>query len=308
MTRRAWRSVSYTALGVLLLALLFQAVFPAEMLGRQVARKLEAATSGEWRLELGRVRLFRFSGIAAHDLKLAHYRGSERDMELPIRRLRGRIRLLPLLSLRKVVVGDVELGEGTLTYRVDVGSRDLRAEIDLHDLDLRALAAVTRLAGLPLEGYVSGSIRLRTPAQLARSSGEIVLALQGASVGPGAIQGFPIPRTALGNLSLTLKARDGELRVEQFHQEGGDVRAKIEGAARLRTKLPASSYEMCIRFRAERDYLRTYPRVATALQLARMQLRRDRAGFFHVPVAGRFKGAHRRGRGLCNGQRDHELL
>ena len=96
--------------------------------------------------------------------------------------------------------------------------------------------------------------------------------------------------------------------MEQFHQEGGDVRAKIEGAARLRTKLPASSYEMCIRFRAERDYLRTYPRVATALQLARMQLRRDRAGFFHVPVAGRFKGAHRRGRGLCNGQRDHELL
>ncbi len=183
--------------------------------------------------------------------------------------------LLSLLSSTKTYEFVAELGGGEVDGEVTRGEESLAVDVGIDDLTLEAVPALRRFTKVPLTGVMNGEIELSMPADVADSSGDIEVSIEGLSIGDGKTQidipgwgGLTLDKADAGNLELVGVIEDGALRLEEAKSHGPDLKLDAVGSVNLRQPLQRSDLNMMVRVKIEDAYKSRSPKVATMFELA----------------------------------------
>jgi type II secretion system protein N len=183
--------------------------------------------------------------------------------------------LLSLLSSTKTYEFVAELGGGEVDGEVTRGEESLAVDVGIDDLTLEAVPALRRFTKVPLTGVMNGEIELSMPADVADSSGDIEVSIEGLSIGDGKTQidipgwgGLTLDKADAGNLELVGVIEDGALRLEEAKSHGPDLKLDAVGSVNLRQPLQRSDLNMMVRVKIEDAYMSRSPKVATMFELA----------------------------------------
>lgn len=273
--------------------------FPADALAQRLAREVQRSSLGTWSLTFVEASTYGLTGLRLEQVVLTRSQSGTESAQLHINRAQVRLRLLPLLLAQLSADFSAYLGDGLLTVRLTpLGSVGLDLNVQLTAIDLAAPPLLATLLGLPIGGLVDGHMELHWPSDLKLASGELALTGRTISAGPETVQGFSVPLLNLGDLNLNLSLKDGRAQVANFSQQGGNISLQMSASSQLRLPLPLSPMDACLQFRVDQGFLNSNPKMRSVMQLAELQLRRDPAGFLHVPLGG-FIGTPQFRPGLC---------
>lgn len=285
--------LGYVAFGIVTFIVSLYWTFPAQVVTMRVAQEIARSTGGQVRIRVGKADLWRLSGIAAHDVRLQVGDG----VPVNIDAARVRLRLLPLFLLRGSVYGQVQLGQGLAEVVLSLDSSHA-VELKFDEVDLTKPAWLARQLGVPMQGVLSGTASMTGAPRWPMASGDIDLQLERLSVGPMPVEGVSLPQIGLGQINLTMEIREGQAKIASFRQQGGNINLEARGKLVLSEPLEASVLDVCGRVKVEPAFLTANPKLAAAMHLAEVQLKRDTNGFLNVPLAGTMRAPQLRP-GLC---------
>ena len=134
--------------------------------------------------------------------------------------------------------------------------KDFAATLD--SIDVSRLTLSWSFLGLPLEGTLSGQIKIDMPeGKASKASGSISLETDGLAVGDGKAKlkgALALPRLNVGTLSLVGEAKDGVLKITKFGASGKDAEVQGDGRIQLREQAMESSCDLNIRFKVNDAY------------------------------------------------------
>jgi type II secretion system protein N len=135
---------------------------------------------------------------------------------------------------------------------------DRTVDLTLDAIELSKIPPLTGLLGVPFDGKLDGTARLRLPdGKMTKATGQVAFDAKNLAVGDGKakIQGaLALPRVEVGPLVLTADAKDGSLRINKLSASGKDVDVQGEGRVSLRDDLSESNLDVQIRFRINDAY------------------------------------------------------
>jgi type II secretion system protein N len=143
---------------------------------------------------------------------------------------------------------------GSLGTRGD----DRTVDLTVDSMELSKIPPLTGLLGVPFDGKLDGTARLRLPdGKMSKAAGQVAFDAKSLAVGDGKakIQGaLAMPRVEVGPLLLTADAKEGSLRLTKLSASGKDVDVQGEGRISLRDDLSESTLDVQIRFRINDAY------------------------------------------------------
>jgi type II secretion system protein N len=179
--------------------------------------------------------------------------------EMKIDEATARISLLPLLVGNHDVSFHLSAFGGDISGSFDdhgEKERDFSAKLDA--VDVGQLTPLVELIGLPLDGTLSGSVKIEMPeGKASKANGSVSLETEGLAIGDGKakIKGaLALPRVTVGTLSFVADAKDGALRVTKFGATGPDVEVQGDGRIQLREVATESNCDLNIRFKINDAY------------------------------------------------------
>jgi type II secretion system protein N len=171
----------------------------------------------------------------------------------------ARISLLPLLIGNHDVSFSLRAFGGTIDGSFDdrgEKERDFSAKLD--GVDMGQVTPLVELIGLPLDGTLSGSIKIEMPeGKASKANGSVSLETEGLAIGDGKAKlkgALALPRLNVGTLSFGGEAKDGVLRVTKFGATGRDVEVQGDGRVQLREIATESNCELNVRFKINDAY------------------------------------------------------
>ncbi len=310
---RKWlRTAAYVAFALMALVVSLYLTFPADAVAQRLGHELSRASQGRATVSFGEVSLYRLSGIEADDVRVRIVRDRGEPVEIALDSAYARLHLLSLLTFNLAATVGFDVGEGSLRADLDPDADGVALSLRIDDIDLASPPLLSKLLDLPVRGVVAGSAEVEVALAASKAGGggmmlapektdgAASLTLREVSLGPATVQGFTIPAAlSLGQLDMAFELKQGRLRMASFQQKGGQLRVQLTTSLTLRPELKASNLESCVLFKvSDEDYLRRFPTVATALELAQTQLAKDGEGFLHLRYGGTLERRHREP-GLC---------
>lgn len=149
--------------------------------------------------------------------------------------------------------GSVE-GEFTGTDGVFSGKfEDMTLNAEFSGLDVAAVG-LTTVAGLPLNGALTGVIDISIPKDIKAISGTVKLAIHGLTLGdgksklkiPGMRQGFTLEQINAGKLEIDAVVSDGVIDIKKIQSKGKDLSLSASGTVRLASKFKRSRLDLTI--------------------------------------------------------------
>lgn len=303
------RGAGYVAFAVLSFVVCLYLTFPGEAVAQRMRYEIQRRSSGAVNATVGSAGLSFPLGVSASDVELRIQRENDDDIRVPLESLSGSLDVLSLAMLTLKPRVSAEIGDGSVSAAFVQGDEDLYLEADIDGLNLLRPPVLPTFIGVPMAGTVGsdGSYTLaRVPTD---SSGAMRLRLSGVSLGPGPIAGFTIPEAiGLGDVSLTLAIKEGKMVIEDYVQTGGQVDLQLSGDMALNPRFLSSNLNACIKFKfTDEAFLKEYPKLETAVQLAGARFKHDGEGYLNVPLRGllttpRGGTGIRAGRGVCNAE------
>jgi type II secretion system protein N len=221
--------VAYGAFAALAFLLALRWTFPSEAVKERLM--LEAGARG-WQIEASTVSPGGFLGIHAEGVSLEDQTG----MRIPIDAITASIRILPLLTGRRVLAFDASLFDGRVQGTADLSGDVRRIAFELEGVDLARAIPLRKMTGMELAGLVAGTVDVRVPqAPSERPTGRIDLAVGSAGIAsgqvpiPGMAGGLPLPKVALGQVAAAVKLDGGKASIEKLEAKGGDAELATEG-------------------------------------------------------------------------------
>ena len=256
--------------GVLAFGLFLLLTFPYDALARRL--EVEAERNGA-EMSIGSLGPAGFGGVRAKDVKL-HFSpapGGEALPDLHFERMEVSPDLFALL-LRRTSFGFALAGYGGTARGHVALSNDPKQpglsslRLDARDIDLQMLP-LKDLAGVEASGKLQIKADLASLAPAETSAGAVTLSLEGASVTGGTVQGFPLPKTALGRVDGNIVVEKGIARLERTQARGGDIDADADGNVSLRPLLTLSQADLHLRFRPSEKWLNDNAMIKGAMGL-----------------------------------------
>lgn len=250
VVRRLW----LPAAAVLAFGLFLMLTFPYDVLARRI--EIEAQRGGI-DLTLGSLGPAGL-GVRARDVKL-RFASAEASPEIKLDRMDVSPDLLALL-LRRTSFGFAAAGyggtaRGHIALSNDPKQPGLSAlRIDARDVDLATLP-LKEMAGVEVAGKLQLKADLASLVPAETAGGSLSLSVDGASFNGGTVQGFPIPKTALGHVDGSVAVEKGVARIEKTSARGGDLDADVDGTVNLRPLLSLSQADLHVRFRFSEKWL-----------------------------------------------------
>jgi type II secretion system protein N len=140
----------------------------------------------------------------------------------------------------------------------DHGQKEKGLSATLDAIDASQLTPLVELVGLPLEGTLSGKIKINMPeGKASQANGSVSLETDGLAVGDGKAKlkgALALPRINVGTLSLVGEVKDGVLKVTKFGATGKDVEVQGDGRIQLREQTMESNCDLNIRFKINDAY------------------------------------------------------
>jgi type II secretion system protein N len=257
------------AAAVLAFFLFLLLTFPYDMVARRI--EVEAQRAGA-DLTIGSIGGRGLFGVRARDVRL-RLAGAPGE---PMTELRfDRVDVSPdlfALLLRRTSFGFALQGYGGSAKGHAALSSDPKLpglqslRLDAPDLDLHALP-LKDLAGVEGTGRASLKIDVSSLQPTDAASGTMSLTGRQLALTSGNVRGFPMPRTALGDVDASMTVDKGIARLDKAQARGGDVDADADGTIRLRPLLSLSQADLHVRFRPTDRWLNENGLIKSALGL-----------------------------------------
>ena len=207
--------------------------------------------------------------------------------------------LFSLMSDTKSYSFDAELAGGEADGDISVGEDSLEVEADLEDIDLAALSILREFTKVPLAGILNGEISLRMPSEVAESTGDVEITIEGLTVGDGESKldipgwgGLTLDQADVGNLEFVATIEEGLANIERATAHGKDLELDVLGRVRLQRPLKNSAPNVILRVKIQDAYKERSAKVATMLELASAGLKAAQTadGAIQYTVIGSFAG------------------
>ncbi len=167
-------------------------------------------------------------------------------------------------SLTAALVGSTDVSfvaqvfGGSAEGRV-VSSKDERSIlVKLAHIDLKQSEGAAASVGLPVEGYVDGSMRLELPeGKGAKANGVAQFEITELAIGDGKAKfrdQLAMPKLTVGTLVFNAEAKDGSLKIAKLGASGKDLELQGEGRIKVSDFLGDSVLECTLRFKVADGY------------------------------------------------------
>ena len=210
--------------------------------------------------------------------------------------------LLSLMSDTKSYSFEAELAGGDAEGGLTMGENETELDVEIDDINLEAIPALRRYTKVPLAGTLNGEIELVMPAEVAESTGNVEITIDGFQVGDGKAKieipswgDLTVDRADVGNLELVAEIEDGTAQIERGKSHGKDLELDAVGKVRLLRPLKRSDMNVMLRVKIQDAYKERSAKVATMLDLASSGLEsamtKDGAIQYSVagPIGGRLR-------------------
>jgi type II secretion system protein N len=262
--KRLLPRVGYPAVYVLCLVLFSSWTFPYGKLKDHVVGAFDAQQRGAGsrdELEIDDMGSSWITGVKMKGIRLSSPPSdpSKPPSEMKIDEATVRVSLLSLLVGNRDVSFYMAAFGGNIDGALnDRGEKERSLSAKLEAIDVSLLAPLVDLIGLPLDGKLSGTIRIDMPeGKASKATGSVSLETDGLAIGDGKAKlkgALALPRLNVGTLSLVGDAKDGVLRVTKFGATGHDVEVQGDGRIQLREVPTESNCELNVRFKINDAY------------------------------------------------------
>jgi type II secretion system protein N len=130
--------------------------------------------------------------------------------------------------------------------------------VKIAHIDLKQSEGAAASVGLPVEGFVDGSLRLELPeGKGAKANGVAQFEITELAFGDGKAKfrdQVAIPRLAVGTLVFNAEAKDGSLKIAKLGASGKDLELQGEGRIKVSDFLGDSNLECALRFKVADGY------------------------------------------------------
>jgi type II secretion system protein N len=256
--------VGYPLVYVFCLVLFCSWTFPYGKLKDKITRAFNAqqrASGSREELDIEEMSSSFITGVKMKGVQLtaASAEPGKSPSETKIDEVTARISLLPLLIGNRDISFHAKAFGGSLDGTFDdrgEKEKDFSAKIDA--IDLGQLTPLVEAIGLPLEGTLSGTIKIEMPeGKASKASGSVSLETEGLAVGDGKAKlkgALALPRVNVGALSFAGDVKDGALKVTKFGASGKDVELTGDGRIQLREVATESNCDVNLRFKINDAY------------------------------------------------------
>jgi len=180
-----------------------------------------------------------------------------------------------LMSDTKSYTFDAELAGGEAEGELVLGEDNMEIDAELDDIDLEALPILQKFTKVPLAGMLNGEIALAMPSEVAESTGNVEITIEGLHVGDGKSKleipgwgGLTLDKADAGNLELVATIEEGSAKIERATSHGKDLELDVLGRVRLLRPLKRSELNLMFRVKIQDAYKNRSAKVATMLELA----------------------------------------
>jgi type II secretion system protein N len=181
---------------------------------------------------------------------------------------RARISLLGLLIGNKNVSFSIDAFDGTIKGSFDDGSKERDVEVVFDSVDLGRVDAIAASIGFPLDGKLTGTLKLTLPdGKASKANGNIALDVKELNAGtqkeltlkipmsPGVPPAsFSLPRLKVGTFTINGEAKDGVLKLTKISASGGDVDVNGEGRVQMRDLAVDAQLDINLKFKINDGY------------------------------------------------------
>ena len=183
--------------------------------------------------------------------------------------------LFSLVSDTKSYSFDAELAGGEAAGELVLGENNIEIDAELDDIDLEALPILRKFTKVPLAGMLNGEIALAMPSEVAESTGDVEITIEGLHLGDGKSKldipgwgGLTLDKADAGNLELVATIEEGSANIERATSHGKDLELDVLGRVRLLRPLKRSELNLMFRVKIQDAYKNRSAKVATMLELA----------------------------------------
>ncbi len=237
--------------------------FPYETLKERIVlsfNQQQREANGQQELRIDELGSYRLSGVAAKGVHLVSpaTEVGKPPSDLKLDEVRGRISLLGLLVGNKDVAFKVNAFGGTVDGDYDDHGKEKHVDADIDGVDLAQAEAIKEALGVPVEGKITGQVKLTLPeGKASKANGTLALEAADVAVGDGKskIKGaLAIPRMNVGALTIAAEAKEGILRISKLAAGGKDLELAGEGRVQLREMASESLCDVNLRFKINDNY------------------------------------------------------
>jgi type II secretion system protein N len=207
--------------------------------------------------------------------------------------------LFSLMSDSKSYSFDAELGGGEAEGDLVLGENNMELDAEINDINLEALPILRKFTKVPLAGTLNGEIALTMPSEVAESSGNVEITIEGLNVGDGKTKldipgwgGLTLDKADVGNMELLVAVEEGSAKIERATSHGKDLELDVLGKVRLLRPLGRSELNLMLRVKIQDAYKKRSAKVATMLELASSGIKAAQTadGAIQYVVAGSLAG------------------
>jgi type II secretion system protein N len=207
--------------------------------------------------------------------------------------------LFSLMSDSKSYSFDAELGGGEAEGDLVLGENNMELDAEINDINLEALPILRKFTKVPLAGTLNGEIALTMPSEVAESSGNVEITIEGLNVGDGKTKldipgwgGLTLDKADVGNMELLVAVEEGSAKIVRATSHGKDLELDVLGKVRLLRPLGRSELNLMLRVKIQDAYKKRSAKVATMLELASSGIKAAQTadGAIQYVVAGSLAG------------------
>ncbi len=169
---------------------------------------------------------------------------------------------------------EAHIGDGVLEGDISYNKAGLTAELETEGLPLGDIPGVAGAVGLPMEGGMTATIRLKLPKMKWRDAeGKIEISCDECTVGDGktklkmqpqaaggsarrprrasvfAAEGITVPKLNLGETGVQIDIKNGIGTIKKFSAKSKDGELSLEGRIEFRDPFKQSKLPGCLRFK-----------------------------------------------------------
>lgn len=217
-------------------------------------------SNGKEELQIDDMSGYWLSGVRVKGLRLltASAEPGKPPSRIQVDEATARYALLPPLLGGSDVSFDAYAFGGEVSGTYDVHGADKAIDVTLDAIDVGELTPLVQLLGVPLQGKLSGTVRLTMPeGKASKASGVVSLEAKDVAVGDGKakIKGaLALPKLEIGTLTFAAEAKEGTLRITKLVAGGKDVEVQGEGRITMRDPTTDSLCDAQARFKINDAY------------------------------------------------------
>lgn len=301
--QQRWRLLGYIAWFQAVFVVMLYWTFPVEAFQDRIQRHLQGTLSQalgqQVQVSVGRMSLWRLSGLR---LKQVQVKLPPSDGKLAAKidldHMQARLALFSSLVGDRTISWGMGMQKQSLTGLVSIDNQGSISffSLDIPKMQLDQLRILNVLTGLPVQGELTATTRVKVGDGAKTLHGSLDLSWQKAAVGPGNLvlpaafglgDTLQLPAVQLGNVAVQADAQQGKAQLQKLEFAGGDVQVNVTGEGKLRKKWQRTALSGKGWFLLSPAFLKKNPSLQ-ALMGVSPQLRRakDKQGRYAFSVRG----------------------